>query len=1328
MKIKNKEKSDLKKWIMELHPLKSEFRAWKRAWETAIGETMTMKELLDYFYPLYKEELLENKKAEEKAIIKVYENKIKQVSLNFNAEEVTIPINLLNPKYFNKIFGSLEGSIILRVGNRHFTLNERNFANIKALISGEETTDMLKESDRRLGSLIRDAENIIVMNTKKATNTGYQMIDSDDETQNNPYPTGAWFPYWNLTDYDLTRYDIHKNDDTVKNSVNCLMCALSNAGVKKPIIQSLFQFIKNREVPFKDLTKIADKLHQNIKLITFTKARKENKEKKEKEVKSRTTISWKPTSKQYETTIEICCLEGHYFLKEDLKFNVSRFALLNWKECLPYKNKCIKRFRNGVPNYANENNIINSQDLVSFLILNKTTLLKPRKINQLLLESQYYRKCEEFDGLEFTEDNYRSNTESRISKFEKHTKETPKAEFLFDFETVSSTKKPEKGKLGISVYNIETANKKVGGLHEEYAVAWKEFASTKPTKVLTISAHLRNYIKKQKDAYKKETNPPLKNKLNKYRIWNKNEITPRFLAYIAREVFPEGGDTNYDSTEFVRIIAHNAGYDCRFIRPYLKEYESIDRGSKLITAKGIFSYYLLDEDGCETGKKLSCLFQVRDSLGLIPVGLAKFGKLFPHIEQEKEIIPYSFYTPQNTWTENMKHPLEKILKCEEFDSEEKIKQFTNNINRWKCEKKGSIDMIKYSSKYCMIDCEVLNEGLISYRESIFNITKDNPFNYPALNATDYMTIPSLIYDCMTIEGCLEDTYKISGVPQQYIQRCVVGGRCMLRENKPTYFKAQTLSNSSFKNHRHYKKTISMEDYDAVSCYTSAFVRGDGMLKGIPKVIEGSIYEDAFKNSTKNLDLLEQITGKNGAFFCRIIITKVGKHRKFPVFSLMEDDKRQWSTDDTILNKTIYTDSVSLADFIEFQKIEFKIIDGYYFDEGYNTKIITFMKKLFNMRISAKNELQVWKKGSKTPILTEKLDWTIPNLANIAKKLNKEKIEKLSIKYPKEKGYSIRKYKNSIQEIYKLLMNCCYGKLLLKEVENDIDYIPVTKWIRDKKTNKYKCINNWEKYFNRNQNKIKSYLPIPNRKHPTEVRVETWKTINDHFNNVHQGVLCLSHSKRLMNEVICLAEDKGLDVRYSDTDSIHIVNEDIPLLEKAFAVRYNGKVLRGEDLGQFNPDFDTENIVKGCRSIIFIGLAKKCYIDVLEGYDKNGKLITEYHIRLKGVPNASILRESIRRGITPLELYNLLWNSYRISFDLLKKENNTLKVRFIFNDDWTITNETNFNRSLIFNNDKKKEWNSKFIEGREKTYKGEFKLFDKYNKTMLNLQSETEFIN
>lgn len=34
------------------------------------------------------------------------------------------------------------------------------------------------------------------------------------------------------------------------------------------------------------------------------------------------------------------------------------------------------------------------------------------------------------------------------------------------------------------------------------------------------------------------------------------------------------------------------------------------------------------------------------------------------------------------------------------------------------------------------------------------------------------------------------------------------------------------------------------------------------------------------------------------------------------------------------------------------------------------------------------------------------------------------------------------------------------------------------------------------------------------------------------------------SKRVMNEVMCLAEDNGIDIKYQDTDSMHIETDEI----------------------------------------------------------------------------------------------------------------------------------------------------------------------------------------
>jgi len=64
-----------------------------------------------------------------------------------------------------------------------------------------------------------------------------------------------------------------------------------------------------------------------------------------------------------------------------------------------------------------------------------------------------------------------------------------------------------------------------------------------------------------------------------------------------------------------------------------------------------------------------------------------------------------------------------------------------------------------------------------------------------------------------------------------------------------------------------------------------------------------------------------------------------------------------------------------------------------------------------------------------------------------------------------------------------------------------------------------------------------------------------KTLIDHYNIAQVGVCILSMSKRIMNEVMCLAEDEGVDIYYQDTDSMHLNDCDIDKLSSSFKSRY-----------------------------------------------------------------------------------------------------------------------------------------------------------------------------
>ena len=85
------------------------------------------------------------------------------------------------------------------------------------------------------------------------------------------------------------------------------------------------------------------------------------------------------------------------------------------------------------------------------------------------------------------------------------------------------------------------------------------------------------------------------------------------------------------------------------------------------------------------------------------------------------------------------------------------------------------DIVQYALNYCLIDCEVLMNGYMKFREWMFEITN--------LDLDKYITLQSLANKFMIFSGCYEGVYQLSGTPQHFISQCIVGGRCMTNSNK-----------------------------------------------------------------------------------------------------------------------------------------------------------------------------------------------------------------------------------------------------------------------------------------------------------------------------------------------------------------------------------------------------------------------------------------------------------------------------------------------------------------------------------------------------------------
>ena len=126
-----------------------------------------------------------------------------------------------------------------------------------------------------------------------------------------------------------------------------------------------------------------------------------------------------------------------------------------------------------------------------------------------------------------------------------------------------------------------------------------------------------------------------------------------------------------------------------------------------------------------------------------------------------------------------------------------------------------------------------------------------------------MTIQSLASSFMLKSGCYQNVYQLSGIIQQFITKCVVGGRVATASNKQYHVKNK------------------IADFDACSLYPSAVFRV-WFLQGLPKVLNYISY-----------DCIKQQDG----CFIRVNIIKLNTLLDFPLTSkLNEDGVRDFTTD------------------------------------------------------------------------------------------------------------------------------------------------------------------------------------------------------------------------------------------------------------------------------------------------------------------------------------------------------------------------------------------------------------------------------------------------
>ena len=404
----------------------------------------------------------------------------------------------------------------------------------------------------------------------------------------------------------------------------------------------------------------------------------------------------------------------------------------------------------------------------------------------------------------------------------------------------------------------------------------------------------------------------------------------------------------------------------------------------------------------------------------------------------------------------------------------------------------------------------------------------------------------------------------------------------------------------------------LADFDAVSLYPSAMKRLY-CVKGKPEVLKQDELSTSYLlNNTCAEDEQPNKNKPISTYVVEILITNINKHLAFPCIVYKDKSTNTNKNDDeeNAIGKSAVVDNITLEDWVKYNGLECEVIRGYKWTGEKSFLIRDIIQNLHLLRCEYK------------------------------------------------------KTKNPLQLVIKLIMNSAYGKMIQKPITTTTEFKRHHTKIFDKKLGEYVEDYPLAKYLIKNSAKVISYIQVNENLYSIKVN----KQIDTFYTNTLLGVQILSMSKRIMNEVMCTAEDIGIKIYYQDTDSMHIQKNKIDDLAKEYKKRF-GRELIGKNLGQFHNDFDEVENGYAYKSI-FVG--KKMYVDML----KNEENKQGIHYRMKGVNLDCVKLYAEENNCEIFDVYNKLYNDETITFNLLKA-----KPCFKMCDNQTVINLKAFDRRI-----------------------------------------------
>ncbi|EGZ29373.1 hypothetical protein PHYSODRAFT_473095 [Phytophthora sojae] len=239
----------------------------------------------------------------------------------------------------------------------------------------------------------------------------------------------------------------------------------------------------------------------------------------------------------------------------------------------------------------------------------------------------------------------------------------------------------------------------------------------------------------------------------------------------------------------------------------------------------------------------------------------------------------------------------------------------------------------YATHYCNRDVDVLRVCFEAFRALV-----KEEFD---LDIYRFLSVSSLSLAYQHNEGCFDDCHEMNSVLLGFLRQGTVGGRVMTRDNGKYHLKHK------------------LADFDAVSLYPSGMSELPGYVRGKGKLFKDSIPSDA------------------DYYVARVRFDSIDIKRHFPLQSFYANGSRNFTND--IIGQTMIVGRQALEDIVHSQGALYTVIEGIYWNEGFNDQIIRTIRKMLNARLKYKAE------------------------------------------------------GNPLQEVLKLMMNSSYGKLLMKPI-------------------------------------------------------------------------------------------------------------------------------------------------------------------------------------------------------------------------------------------------------------------------------------------------------